>query len=183
MKIIFVRHGMTQGNIDKKYIGRTDQPLTAEGAEMLKKIEYPRVDKVYASPMKRCIETAGVIFPKEDITVVEDLREIDFGIFEDKTHYELVENAYYQKWLNNGGLSDIPEGEGFEAFRQRCVRAFKSVIADEKAEAIAFVIHGGTIMALMSGLFDMGYFDAMVGNGRGYILSFENNSLKITGKI
>ena len=53
MKLIFIRHGKTAGNLERRYIGRTDEPLCDEGiAEILGK-EYPDADIVVASPMFR----------------------------------------------------------------------------------------------------------------------------------
>ena len=37
MKILFVRHGLTEGNIANRYIGHTDEPVCARGLETLKK--------------------------------------------------------------------------------------------------------------------------------------------------
>ena len=38
MKLIFIRHGKTAGNLERRYIGRTDEPLCDEGiAEILGK--------------------------------------------------------------------------------------------------------------------------------------------------
>ena len=63
MKLIFIRHGKTAGNLERRYIGRTDEPLCDEGiAEILGK-EYHDADIVVASPMKRCVQTAELIYP------------------------------------------------------------------------------------------------------------------------
>lgn len=57
-RIAFIRHGMTQANLDGRYIGTTDLPLCREGADQLyekiEKYDYPSVQKVYTSPLKRC---------------------------------------------------------------------------------------------------------------------------------
>lgn len=187
MKVIFIRHGMTQGNVERRFVGnRTDQPLIYEGKEKLKNIEYKYVDKVdvvYASPMKRCMETANIIFPNHCINKVEDLREIDFGRFEAKTHNELKDDVSYQKWVDSNGFSDIPEGESFDEFCDRCASAFYDVIENESSEFVAFVVHGGTIMALMHKFSEREYFEALVDNGRGFLCEFENNCLKVIDKI
>ena len=67
-QIHLIRHALTQGTIDGKYIGHTDEPLCDEGKAQLKDImenygEYPQVDAVFSSPLKRCIETAQTIYP------------------------------------------------------------------------------------------------------------------------
>ena len=49
-RIAFIRHGMTQANLDGRYIGTTDLPLCREGADQLyekiEKYDYPSVQKV-----------------------------------------------------------------------------------------------------------------------------------------
>ena len=53
MKIYLIRHGKTKGNLEERYIGRTDEPLCEAGRENLKKYQYPQVEMVFTSPMKR----------------------------------------------------------------------------------------------------------------------------------
>ena len=88
MKVYLIRHGSTQGNLSGRYIGKTDEGLCGEGAEMLIKRQekgaYPEADAVFASPLKRCMQTAGIIFPGKEVTAIPELSECDFGIFENK---------------------------------------------------------------------------------------------------
>lgn len=77
MIIYFIRHGATAGNLEKRYIGRTDEELCTEGIERLKELRelvpdikgnsIPDVcqgaEAVFTSPMKRCIATADILFP------------------------------------------------------------------------------------------------------------------------
>ena len=80
LKLILVRHGETQGNKLKRYIGkRTDEPLCPEAGNMLAQLAYPEVQAVYASPMIRCTQTAGILFPGKKLTIIDELAECDFG--------------------------------------------------------------------------------------------------------
>lgn len=64
MKWVLIRHGQTQGNTEHRYIGcGTNEPLCAQGVEMLKCRAYPNVQRVFASPMLRCRETAAMLYP------------------------------------------------------------------------------------------------------------------------
>lgn len=40
MKIVLIRHGATKGNLEKRYIGRTDEDLCGEGIKKLKEDTY-----------------------------------------------------------------------------------------------------------------------------------------------
>jgi broad specificity phosphatase PhoE len=99
-KFYLIRHSITKGNLEKRYIGaKTDEPLCKAGYELLKEKHYPKVEKVIASPMKRCIETAQLLFPDTQIQIEESLRECDFGEFENKNYQELSQSKAYQAWI------------------------------------------------------------------------------------
>ena len=84
-RIIFIRHGMTPGNLEKRYIGgRTDEELCEQGiADIRSRIAhriYPTADELYVSPMLRCRQTAQLIYPEltEKAVVVEDLNLLTY---------------------------------------------------------------------------------------------------------
>ena len=87
-RIHFIRHAITVANEEGRYIGITESPISERGRkELEKKLEeftYPAVDKVYVSPLKRCIATASFIYPEGYARVVPELREMNFGDFEGK---------------------------------------------------------------------------------------------------
>ena len=153
MKIILIRHAKTQGNLEKRYIGRTNEPLCGEGmaqaAALGESGKLPRPIALIVSPYMRCTQTAGILYPGMDYEISDDLRECDFGIFEGKTHDELLSNNEYTAWLSTGCLRDIPGGESVTEFKRRCCSAFMEAVRNNPDDAtIAFVIHGGCIMAI-----------------------------------
>lgn len=175
MKIIFIRHLQTPGNEKRQYIGRTDESLSDRALEgfLSSKNRYPAVKSVIASPMKRCIETARLIYPEAEIRTEPLLRECDFGLFEGKTYEELKDHPAYIEWLESGGMTAFPEGEPQELFRNRCaegVQKWIDILLEEKAESAAFVVHGGTIMASLSRLAEEphDFYHWQVENGGGY---------------
>lgn len=173
MTITFLRHGKTAGNLEKRYIGVIDEPLCPEGkAELLAREPLARPSALYISPMKRCAETAVLLFPGVKPTVISDFRECDFGDFEGKNYAELNGSPAYQKFIGTMGM-EIPNGESGETFRERCCRGFLQVVAELKANGVpdaVIVCHGGTIMSVME-RFErrkMGFYGYQVQNGRGY---------------
>ena len=84
LKIYLIRHGQTPGNKLKRYIGTTDEQLSQEGREFLEKLSYPMPESLYVSPLLRCVETAGILFPKKESRIIEELSECNFGEFENK---------------------------------------------------------------------------------------------------
>lgn len=152
MKVILIRHSLTKGNLEKKYIGFTDEPLCKEGIELLKGREYPLCERVYISPMKRCKQTAEIIYKNFRLYEVENFKECNFGIFENKNYIELSGNEEYQKWIDSNGEMPFPSGESKKEFSKRCVQAFEKVIEEcinDKISSVALVVHGGTIMSLL----------------------------------
>ena len=81
MDVYLIRHGKTKGNLEGRYIGTTDEPLCEEGKQSLMQMadakKYPAVEALFVSPMLRCRESAKILFPKQSISVVSDLRECD----------------------------------------------------------------------------------------------------------
>jgi len=150
--IFFIRHGLTEGNKKGRYIGRTDEPLCPEGVRTAEELSKKNLsaDFVFTSPYRRCRETAKILFPGQSITEVTDLRECDFGIFEGKSYEELKDLPAYGEWLKTDCTSVIPGGESVEEFKGRCLRAFRETLAEvPDKKSAAYVIHGGSIMAIL----------------------------------
>ena len=192
--ITWIRHGRTKANEEHRYLGKTEEPLSEEGIRQLLKKRADEGDTagdfLFSSPMQRCIQTAEILCDRSPILIPE-WTEMDFGRFEGKNYQELCDDPYYQKWIDSGGMLPFPEGESREQFIARSMQGFwhmlsiirKQTETKEKgigqtgdpckkdgAEAIRVtaVVHGGTIMAVLSTLTGGEYFDFQVGNADGY---------------
>ena len=95
MEFVLIRHSLTPGNLEKQYVGSTDQPLAPEGEALARerRERMPEVDGIWVSPLKRCRQTAELLFPGMEQRIVPDLQECDFGDYECKTWEELKELA------------------------------------------------------------------------------------------
>lgn len=179
MQIIMLRHGLTRSNLSKKYIGRTDEELCAEGIDALRKIEPDTsVLKVYTSTKIRTQQTAKILYPNAEILQCKGFDEMNFGDFEGKGYSDLTESPEYKSWTDSGCVSPCPNGESKDTFTQRCVSTFLD-IAVRQAESLHLVVHGGTIMAIMSELsaVQWDYFDWAVPCGGGYELEYSSGIL------
>lgn len=192
VELVFIRHGAAKGNRERRYIGRTDMSLTDEGIRGLLENKrrgcYPQADVLFASPMKRCLETAEILYPGIRPVIIPEWKEIDFGAFEGKNYIELKEDDRYQAWIDSGGTLPFPEGESREAFISRCdagfFRMLESLAAGERREracTAVLIVHGGTIQALLSRYSGGDYFDYQAPNGGGYLgtLLREDGKIKI----
>lgn len=170
-----IRHSMTAGNQKKRYIGRTDESLCEEGIRLLSELQMPEAERIYVSPMKRCLQTAQILYPGQPYRIVEDFRECDFGSFENKNYQELSGCKEYQAWLDSRGTISFPGGEDPKGFRRRCLEGFAKVREECQRDGVhtaACIVHGGTIMSILEayGRPAGDYYDYQVGNGEGYEL-------------
>ena len=156
-------------------MGITDEGLLPEAGQALEKKKMPQDVRVYASPLRRCRETARLLFPDQEPVLVDALRECDFGAFEYKNYAELCADPDYQRFIDTMGESGFPGGEDMKSFQKRCVKGFLEILRQEKDgdcenSDIALVVHGGTIMALLDQFSDphRDYYDWQVKNGCGY---------------
>ena len=142
MRCYLIRHGITKGNTALHFNGSgTDEPLTQEGREALKEIEGVEPDSMlFASPMTRALETADILFHGREPAVIDDLREMHFGVFEGKNHKMLDGNPEYQAWLDVQAETD-PEtapapaaADKGEILQRQCARC-EEILAESTANA------------------------------------------------
>lgn len=185
IKIVLIRHSKTIGNLYGRYIGKTDEHLCEEGVVLAQSKIFPQVSHIYLSPLKRCIETAGIIYGGLKPIIIDELRECDFGDFENKNYKDLSGNIDYQKWIDSNGSIPFPNGENPEEFKKRSIIGFDKVVEDiieNKINDVAIIAHGGTIMSILDKYSypNKDFYCWQVGNCCGYIIEI-NDKLWIKG--
>ena len=201
MKLLVLRHGATEGNACKRYVGsRTNEPLSEEGrAQCLKAGCRLDVDLVYASPMLRAQETARICFPHAAIHTLPGLEEYDFGAFEGRTADEMAQDRDYRAWVESGCTIECPGGNSRASFMARSNKALLEGLehARQAGRTLAVVVaHGGTIMAAMHAFAideagnpkdanDLDYFAWQVRNAQGYTadVSFLDTGLALSNPV
>lgn len=155
--VYLFRHGLTKGNINAQYIGHTDLPITTDSISALKSIKakyhYPEVEAVFVSPLKRCIESAEIMFPKNNPLVINDLIEYNFGEFEGCTADDLKNNDDFKEWLRGDMHARPPYGESNAEFFARVCSAFEKIVdgmVKSGTETAAIVGHAGVLMAILA---------------------------------
>ncbi len=176
--IYLIKHGLIEGNLKGKYIGSTDEPLSDDGATMLKKMReayvYPLVDECFTSPLSRCTQTMQILYPDIDSTIVPELAECDFGEFEGMTHEQLKNNKNYLEWLNSKeSIAAPPNGESNGDFTARVCSAFNSIVKYMMSNGIleaAVCTHGGVIATILAtyGLPQLPMSEWSCVNGKGF---------------
>ncbi len=156
-RIHVIRHGKTIANEQGIYIGRTDYSLSEAGKkELIDKMDeydYRGIERVYSSTLKRCVETAEILYDGCDIIGMDDLRELDFGEFEGKSVEELINREDYKEWLKGGLDNSPPGGESLQEMIARIYSALDRIIRNMMNEGIytaAIVTHSGIISNMLS---------------------------------
>ena len=174
MDIYLLRHGETAYNAENRYLSRSDIPLSAKGLVELIPAGFSP-ETVYVSPLRRTSETAGTLFPTARSVVIDDFREMDFGIFEGKNYQEMAGLPEYQAWVDGNCLGKIPGGEQKSDFCRRTCKAFARLVdqaLDAGEDRLVIVAHGGTQMAVMErfALPARDYFSWNGPTGGGFVL-------------
>ncbi len=175
--ICFIRNGMTEANLDGRYIGHTDMPLCAEGLQQLEQLKtdavYPEANTLFSSPLLRCTQTAQTLYPGQNPIIINDLIEYNFGEFEGKTAAELKNYPMFPGWLAGEPDIEPPFGESGKAFSSRICGCFSQIVQGLMKTGTAkavIVTHGGVIMTLLSafGLPEMPMHNWLTPSGCGY---------------
>lgn len=184
IKIVMIRHFATEGNLQKRYIGVTNEPICECQKDGTNPFIYPNVQGVFASPLLRCQQTARLIYPYIPLYCCNDFRECDFGEFENKNYIELKDNKNYQTWIHSNGALPFPGGENPEHFKARTNEEFYKVLQMSIKlgyKAIALIVHGGTIMSILEryAAQKREFYSWNVENGNGYIGEFDEKEGRI----
>ena len=164
--VILIRHGQSQGNAEGRFGGHTDTPLSPLGrrqAEATAKALAPeKFDAIYASDLRRAIETATPLARRTGTTLetTEALRERSVGVMEGLTFEEAAEQhpEQYQALLRRDFDHVLLGGESYRQMLDRAAGKLDEVIEKHRGGQIAIFTHTGTICILILHL--MGALDA-----------------------
>ena len=149
-----------------------DQTIMNEGlcSWIQEELELPALAAKLRSKISKFASAEDIVYPV--------FKEINYLTYE-----ELKDREEYQAWLDSGGTIAFPEGEEQKEFRSRCVRGMLCQVdrlCKENVESVAFVVHGGTIMAVLEQLAEdqKDFYHWQVENGRGYRMLVDEEEWK-----
>ncbi len=191
-ELILVRHGETDWNKEGKFQGSTDIDLSREGilqARLLKDALKNNFDYVYASPLRRALQTAEILCEdKDDIhpVAVPDLREINFGAWEGLTITQIREQypAEYHSWRTDGEHGNLVGSDdlSLRSAARRGKNAILNLAEKHAGKKILIVAHGGILKAALIEIFDWKltmYHRFFLGNTAVTRISIHNSQLPI----
>ena len=161
--IYLVRHGMTQANVEKRFIGSSNPPLNETGLAQARALSEVFLklapEKIYCSPLHRVAQTAMNAMPdRSGFFTLEELREADFGEWENLTQEEIIKRDPERFAMMRGNHADFtfPGGEALRDFIARVERV-ADILNRDSAKSAAVFTHGGVIRYLACRLLGEGY--------------------------
>ncbi|SHO50128.1 histidine phosphatase family protein [Desulfopila aestuarii] len=150
--LYLLRHGETAAN--GRLVGSTDMAVAEHGyvqlAQTGERLRRRDISAVFCSPMLRCRQSAEFLQLSLDPVIVDDLREMDFGDWENKSFSEIAElwPSEVAAWSNWSEQFTFPGGENIGNFLCRLQKVQECILQCE-AEKILLVTHGGVIRHLL----------------------------------
>lgn len=153
---MLVRHPQTVANAERRFIGRSDSPLTDRGIEqrnaLAEAVAVFKPLQVFSSPIPRALDAARIAAPPGvAVIVADDLIEVDFGLAEGLKHSEMVERGIALDYDGPGPVA--PGGETLAALEERVARV-AARIAESGLRSAVFT-HGGVFRRLLGAWLDL----------------------------
>ena len=146
---VFVRHGETDWNREKRVQGSKGASINDAGKEQARALarllwEVP-LQAVYSSALPRALETASYVAGPHGVSIIADARfnEIDHGEWEGLAETELPDIDLYRRWREDPSSCDLPGAEPLDSVRNRAVAAMREIASKHPAEKglVAVVSH------------------------------------------
>jgi broad specificity phosphatase PhoE len=157
--VIVVRHGQTEWNLEGRWQGRLDSPLTALGREQAERVrellaDYP-IDAAYSSDAGRAQATAAIILRGRGVDVVAHpaVRERDYGVYEGLTAAEIEVRYPRTRFHDVGGSRESwapPSGETMSDVRERVRKFLLELAANHAGQTVLLATHSGIVRAVDS---------------------------------
>ena len=175
MKLVIVRHGETEWNVQHRAMGQLDSPLTPKGIQQARaignRLHRLKFTSLYSSDLGRAVQTANIIAEicAKKIIFDPELREWNMGIFQGLTVSEMHEKfpQERQDYEQIGDEYIIPEGESLDQCRDRGFRILNAIVkrhsnenlhenlAETGDETVVVVTHGCVLMGFFEMVLDL----------------------------
>jgi len=152
--IFLARHGESDWNVEKRFQGHSDRPLTERGRvqahALADLVGSEKIDAVYTSPLSRARETAEIVAARAGLEAVAlpELREVDTGSWSGLSRAD-VEARFpegFARWRSGG--SGWEDGESYEEMAERVIGALRKIAEDHPDGRVLVISHGGPIRAI-----------------------------------
>ena len=200
--LILLRHGQSQWNLENKFTGQTDVPLTKQGekeainaGEIINKLNI-KIDIIFCSVLTRAIKTAQLtinqlnnyshLYKDDNIIMTKDsaLNERDYGQLVGLNKSDVAKKygkEQTQLWRRSYNVAP-PNGESLKNVIERVDPYFNKNIKSEinNKKNVLVVAHGNSLRAMLICLNIYKPQDISkveIPTGKPYILKFDDGRL------
>ncbi len=152
-RIFLWRHPEVRGVSEGRVYGQKDVALTRKGERQAKAIAKFMADyelaAIYCSDLQRCRLPAELVGRRQRTrlvpTVMQELRELNLGIWEGLTLSEIEERfpGELAKRYEQLATYKIEEGESLTELAERVVPVFQEIVAANKGKQVCVISHAG----------------------------------------
>ena len=167
--LIFIRHGQSQSNLEKRFSGQHNPALTALGHKQAEAtaryLAQLCIDRIYSSDLTRAYQTAEhtATLLGLEITPSQALREINAGDWEGKLYAELMVEfpETYNQWLTDLGRAHPDNGESVLQLNQRVHAEVARILSENRGKRVAIFTHATPVRMMACSWFDIPAPDAI----------------------
>jgi broad specificity phosphatase PhoE len=157
VRILLARHGETVFNVEGRWQGQSDSPLSergrAQARELARALASEPIAAVYSSDLGRSADTAAQVAAVHHLHVITDvrLREIDVGPWSGKhrTEIEAEFPGSLQAWATTPAQYTVPGGETIAAAQTRARAFFADRMPSHAGETVAVISHGALCQVIL----------------------------------
>ena len=157
--LILVRHGESTANRQRIFAGQYDAELQDRGLEQAKKtaqylVENYKIDKVYASDLKRAYVTGKCTADLAGVEIVPDkaLREICAGKWDGMKFDDIIATYPddYGVWVKDIGKARATDGESVVELCERVMAKLTEIATENDGKTIVVATHATPIRVTQS---------------------------------
>lgn len=156
--VYVLRHPQTTWNVEERYQGRLEAPLSPEGRRQARQVAKAfapgDLDAIYSSPLLRARDLARAIVEATGSRLYFDnrLTELGLGCWEGLHVSEIRQRypALYDEWYLRPDTISFPHGESLAAVRDRSQSALADVFARHPEGNVALVTHSAVVQVLVA---------------------------------
>lgn len=160
MNIYLVRHGESQTNVENKFAGQLDVPLTKTGEHQAKLVleffKDKKIDKIYSSSLSRAVNTIKPTADFKNLEIIKDdrLMEINAGDWQGKTYLDILNSSYQFSvvWKIDIANCVCDNGESVKDCAKRAFDAFRDIADNSNAENLIITSHGLTLKTILANI-------------------------------
>lgn len=155
-RLILIRHGETDWNVEGRWQGQSDVPLNQNGLAQARRLADAladrQIDAIYTSDLQRTRETARLLSEHKRLPIQVDprLREVNQGQWEGLTIQQIKERYLPELEARRRDQYNVPApgGENGMQVQQRAMAAIRDILGRHPEGTIAVVSHGYTLAVL-----------------------------------